>query len=362
MRCRLFAVLCAGCHVVTTEPIIRPGTVERVPDLATATARPPTLELTATGQLRFLEPLECSTEELVTHLRGTEHRTGPNLATFVVGIVATAIGGVLTVRGASDPSPGDSPYLYGGLGLAAGGLPLAIGPWLGHRTELVPDTPTTSRRAGPRERCGERPVGEAAATLAVRGLEVHGRIDRDGVFSVSPYELVDAFDPGASGAWEIRATLGDDRVVVTMLDGGALATAAPAFLARSGLDVRIEPMRLVAGVVAGPLRASLTSTSDGPAVRIAVRLDNQGPGPAWALRGRVIAPAAPALDGRVVYAGALTRGEGREVSHLIAIDDVTAARLRDVTVELSLELRDAHGTAPTTPLRFRGPLLRDAPR
>jgi len=30
--------------------------------------------------------------------------------------------------------------------------------------------------------------------------------------------------------------------------------------------------------------------------------------------------------------------------------------------EGTLELRDAHGTAPPTPVRFRGPILVDAPR
>jgi hypothetical protein len=42
--------------------------------------------------------------------------------------------------------------------------------------------------------------------------------------------------------------------------------------------------------------------------------------------------------------------------------DAATDALRNATTDLSIELRDAHGTAPTTPVRFRGTILVDAPR
>jgi len=38
-----------------------------------------------------------------------------------------------------------------------------------------------------------------------------------------------------------------------------------------------------------------------------------------------------------------------------------AAALRGQVVELSVELRDAHRTAPSTPIAFRGPLVAASP-
>ena len=43
-------------------------------------------------------------------------------------------------------------------------------------------------------------------------------------------------------------------------------------------------------------------------------------------------------------------------------DPATAAKLLDSTIDVAVELRDAHGTAPTTPVRFRGPIRADSLR
>lgn len=354
----------AGCHTIVRDQVTRPTATKRV-QLA-PTARAPTLVLTEAGRLRFVEPLECATEETVTQLTSTEIITTPNYATLVVGIIATAVGGVMTVRGISDDDPGSSPFLYGGLGLVVGGLPFAIGPLINNRTELVPGAESEPvKRAGPVEPCGERALRARAATLTVRGMEVRGTIDQDGIFGVSPYVLVDAFEPGASRAWEIHAAIESDagtRKVTAILDNGKLVTHAKAFLAKADFDTKIEPMRLVPGIVPGALRASLTPTASGPTVRIVLPLKNDGPGPAWALRGHVIAPSVPAIDGRVIYAGSLAKGATRDLAGMIPVTDTAAANLRNASIEFSIELRDAHGTAPTTPIRFRGTLLVDAPR
>ncbi len=359
-------VAIAGCHVMHSEEIRRPGPTERIRHPEGAIARRPALVLTDAGSLRFIEPLECPTEEIVAQVTGTELVTRPNLATFVVGVIASAAGGIMGVRGISDSDPGSSPFLYAGGALLVAGLPFAIGPWIGNRTELRPGAPIDPvRRPGPSEPCGDRPLAARAATLTVRGLEIRGAIDRDGVFAVSPYQIVDAFETVSVPAWEIAASIeadGGARTLTALLDGGALATHAKAFLATAEFDTKIEPMRLVPGIVAGTLRVSLTSTANGPAVRIVLPLQNPGPGPAWAVRGHITAPGTPAIDGRVLYAGSFAKGQTRSPELLIPVSDVAAAALRNAALDLTVELRDAHGTAPTTPLRFRGTILVDAPR
>jgi hypothetical protein len=144
---------------------------------------------------------------VVSDLRGIERVTRPNLATFVVGVIATSAGAVLAVRGAGEPEAAN-PFLLGGAAALAGGLPFAIGPWIGNGTELrpAPDAAPT-RRPGPTEPCGERPVAARAATLDVRGAEVYGRVDAAGVLAVSLYHAVDAFDVTAAAGLDLTAEL-----------------------------------------------------------------------------------------------------------------------------------------------------------
>ena len=177
--------------------------------------------------------------------------------------------------------------------------------------------------------------------------------------------LVDAFDVTAAAALDLSAELdaaGGARTVQAILGGGALASGAKAFLARADFDAKIEPLRLVPGVAAGMLRVSLTATADGPAVRVVLPLRNDGPGPAWALRGHLTAPGLPAIDGRVLYVGHLPRHAEVSRELLIPVSDAAAAALRNATIDVAIELRDAHGTAPATPVRFHGAVLVDAPR
>jgi len=47
---------------------------------------------------------------------------------------------------------------------------------------------------------------------------------------------------------------------------------------------------------------------------------------------------------------------------VIPVAPPAAAALRGAPVELSVELRDAHGTAPTPPVRFRGALVSEPAR
>ena len=364
--CRLAGiavVALAGCHVTARSEITRPIRSERVQHPERAQAGRPALILGDTGELRFVEPLSCPTEDIATTETAIEVTTSPNLATFVVGAIATAVGGVLMVRGITDEDPGSTPFTYvGGAGILAG-LPLAVGPWIGNRTELgLPKTTGPTRQPGPDVPCGSRPLAARRATLKARGVEIAGAI-RDGVFAISPFQIVDAFATGSIPSWDITAMIdGQPEPISARIDGGALAKTAPAFRAKLAIDTRVEPMRLVPGIKAGTLRASLTETADGPAIRLVLPLENSGPGPAWALRGHVVAPGTPAIDGRMLYIGALAKGAVTTAELIIPVGPSAATSLRNDSIVLSIELRDAHGTAPSTPVRFRGQILVDAPR
>jgi hypothetical protein len=355
----------AACHVVVQSETTRPVATERILHREGAIAHRPTLAVTDAGWVRFVEPLECPTEEITRQHTTTELATRPNLATFTVGVIATALGGVMLTGALFSNRPGASPYTYLGLAGAGLGLPLAIGPWIGARTELRDGgEPAVVRRPGPSQPCGERPLAARSATLAVGGLEVHGSIDRDGVSSISPYHWIDAYDPPLAAAAVTAAIEGDGgpRTVTAVLDAGLLARHAAGFLAHADFEARIEALQRVPGVTAGAPRASLTATEHGPALRVVLPLRNDGPGDAWGLRGKLAAPATPSIDGRIIYVGKLARGAAIARELVIPLAAPTAAALRGQAIELSVELRDAHGTAPATPVRFRGAVLGDPPR
>ncbi|HEX4419239.1 MAG TPA: hypothetical protein VH165_15110 [Kofleriaceae bacterium] len=363
------AGLGAGCHVMAEDRLTRPGQLERIAHPEAAVAQRPALILDDAGQLRFIEPLACPTEELLHAHTTIERATRPNLATFTVGAIATALGGVMLTSGLFAQRPGASPYTYAGILGVGAGLPLAIGPWIGDRTELAEPPAGTGdtvvRRPGPDQPCGARPLAAHTATLTTGGLEIHGALDADGGFEISPYQWIDAYEAAsqAGGAAEITATLAGDagpRTLTTVLDARALAAHAAGFLAHAAFDARIEPMTLVPGIVAGALRASLIATARGPAVRVVLPLSNAGPGDASGLRGQIAAPGTPAIDGRMIYVGKLARGASVSPELVIPLAPPAAAALRNATIDLSVELRDAHGTAPATPVRFHGAL--GAPR
>jgi hypothetical protein len=373
LLCRLGAAIGLGglagpaCHVMMQSETTRPTTVERVVHTEGAIAHRATLVWTEAGRLRFVEPLECPAEEVV-HQRSTiEVATRPNLATFTVGVIAAAAGGVMLTSGLFSRDPAGSPYTYLGAASAGIALPFAIGPWLGNRVEVSDGgEPAALRRPGPSQPCGERALAARSATLAVGGLEIHGAIDATGGFAVSPYQWTDAY--AAAGAAvppsDVTALVDGDRgarTISAVLDGGALASHAAGFLAHADFDPEVQPLKLVPGIVAGTLRASFV-TGDRPVVRVVLPLRNDGPGDAWAVRGQITAPAAPAIDGRMIYVGKLARGAAVSRELVIPVAAKAAAALRGQVIELSIELRDAHGTAPSTPVRFRGTLPAEALR
>ncbi|HEY0986747.1 MAG TPA: hypothetical protein VGD80_06825 [Kofleriaceae bacterium] len=358
----LAAVASASCHVVVQNEIARPVATERIAHPEGAIARRPTLILAEAGRLRFIEPLECPTEEIVRQELTTELASRPNLATFTVGVIAAAVGGVMLTTGLFSKEPGTSPYTYIGIAGAGVGLPFAIGPWVGNGTELRPhagEPPSVVRRPGPTQPCGDRPLAARSATLETAGLEVQGAIDREGWFSISPYLWIDAFDAASATPSAVTATVEGDggrRTVTGVLEAAMLAKHAASFLARADFDAKIEPLKLVPGISAGALRASLVNAEQGPALRVVLPLRNDGPGDAWALRGQIAAPTTPAIDGRMIYIGHLAKGAAIARELDIPLSRTAAAALRNKALELSVELRDAYGTAPGTPVRFRGTL------
>jgi hypothetical protein len=366
MRCRLAVGLglLAGCHVLAQSETTRAISTERIVHAEGAIAHRATLALTDAGRLRFVEPLECPTEEVVHQHATIEVAIRPNLATFTVGVLAAAAGGVMLTTGLFSHEPSGSPYTYLGLAGIAAGLPLAIGPWLGDRVELRDGgDPGVVRRPGPSQPCGERPMVARSATLDVGGLEIRGAVDSEGVFAIAPYQWTDAYRAASAPPSEITAVVdaaGGPRTVAAVLDPRWLAAHAADFLAHADFDGEIQPLRVVPGIAAGALGVRLVNGADGAAVHVVLPLRNAGPGDAWAVRGQINAPGAPAIDGRMLYVGKLARGAAVSRELVIPVSTRAAGALRGQTVELSVELRDGHDTAPSTPVRFRG-VLAEAP-
>ncbi|MEO7095174.1 MAG: hypothetical protein ABI175_18075 [Polyangiales bacterium] len=359
------ANLAAGCHVTTRTEVTHPGSEEIIPHPEGAVGRKPALVLSETGGLRFVEPLECPTERIISSTTAVEIETRPNLATFVVGVIATAVGGVMMIGGIAAKDGAANPFTYAGAGLFAVGLPFAIGPWLGLHTELAEGGSTEPQRApGASVPCGARALRATTATLNIRGIEVHGAVGADGTFAISPYQLIDAYAPTTVNAWDVSALVaahGGARTIEAVIDGASLAKHAQEFLDHADFDAAIQPLRLVPGIVPGTLRASLTTTATGPALRVVLPLKNDGPGETFALRGQITS-STKSVDGRMIYIGRLAKGQAISRELLVPLTAAAADQIRGSTLELSIELRDAHGTAPTTPVRFRGNVLNDAPR
>lgn len=368
MRCKLAAGLAglaglAGCHVLAQSETTRAISTERIVHAEGAIAHRATLVLTDAGRLRFVEPLECPTEEIVHQHATIEVAIRPNLATFTVGVIATAAAGVMLTTGLFSREPSGSPYTYLGLAGALAGLPLTIGPWLGDRVEIRDGDSGVVRRPGPSQPCGERPMIARSATLDVGGLEIRGAVDPEGGFAISPYQWIDAYLAASAPPSEITAVVdgtGGPRTVAAVLDSRWLAAHAADFLAHADFDAEIQPLRLVPGIAAGAPSVRLVTGSDGTAVHVVLPLRNAGPGDAWAVRGQITAPGVPAIDGRMIYVGKLARGAAVSRELVIPISARAATALRGQTVELSVELRDGHDTAPSTPVRFRGVLAEAA--
>jgi len=359
--------LLAGCHVVSTVEVVRPGKTEHVVQKDRVSAGAPRVVVTEAGLLRFVEPQICQTRDVIEQRATTETIEEPNIAAFVVGIVATAAGGVAFTAGAFEEEPAGSPVFWSGtLGLLLG-LPLAIGPWIGLDRSLVLGRALPPlEKAGAPEPCGDRPLTGRSATISIDSADVRGRVSADGVFSIPPLALLDAYAPQRFRPLEVTAILegegGTSRTISTVLEVGRLAERAPHYLkALEHHDATIGRFEIVPNLAAGTLRVSLTSTSDGPAVRVVLPLQNSGPGEAWGVRGQLDTPIR-ALDKRMIYFGHIAKDEVMSREVIIPVAPDVASMLRGATIQVAVELRDGHGTAPETLVKFDGAVLIDAPR
>jgi hypothetical protein len=355
-RAALALVVTGGiaCHVTDRIEVTRVVGRSRVPRPDPPRALPATLMVTGDGELRFVEPLRCTADEIV-ELETTEVvHVRPNLATVIVGITASSLGALGLFLGATDDSAGTSPLIFGGAGLLAAGVPLMVGPWFGNRSDYHPAGVQRATRSVHAEPCGQRGVTASAATLSVAGLRVTGAVDGDGVFAVSPFEIVDAFDTTTRGL-DVSAELvapGGRQSVRAALGPDALGRGRAAFLQRLGVDAAVEPMRKVPRLEPGAVRV----VRAGASLRIALAIGNAGPGDAYAVRGRV-ATAAADIDGRLLYFGRIPART--TITREIAVPLGDGAAALAGPLDLAIELIDAHGTAPDAPVRFRGTVSRE---
>jgi hypothetical protein len=351
----------SGCHVTTSTPDTRRGErrIERAPDLDPRKL-PPSLDLDPDGRFRFVEPYVC-TMHTVTELATFDvERTRPNLATLAVGVIVTAVGAVAAVSGVSADDPFGSPATYAGVAGLGVGLPFVIGPLIGNGVAHVPRDVSELRTAASEEACGTRPLAATRATITWSGLRVTGAIDADGYFEVSPFAFIDAFDVGRIPALVLAIEVTRDDGPMPMevvLEAAALAEARAGYFARTRIDAAVEQLRKVPRFESGMLRVSRVKRDGARGLRVAMTLSNVGPGDAYGVRLAVTAPH-PELDGRLIYIGRLASKSLVEVDTVIPVSE-DADRALGGELDLAVMIRDAHGTAPSSPVRFRGTVLHD---
>ena len=364
MHRAVILVALAACHTRSWVVETRPGASRNQVDLERARALPATVVIGDGGRFRFVAPLRCAADVLVD-LETTETvKTEANLATFVVGVILTTAGAVGLAAGLAEDEPGKAGATWLGAGGVAVGLPFAIGPWIGNGSAEVPKGVRTVRKGAAEVPCGERPVTARTASVRAGRFQAFGAVDTGGTFEVSPFTFVDLFAIGEEPALDVTADLVDEGGVTTIeavIDAGALAAARDAYVAAAGIDDRVEPLRKVPRLEPGAAKVSRTTVDGRPRLRVVVPIHNAGPGPAWQVRG-VVGADHPEIDGRIVYVGAIAAGEDATAELLIPLSAAADQAVSGGDLELTVRLRDAHGAAPETPVRFRGRVLADVPR
>ncbi len=360
----MVTTITAGCHTLSRTADTRRGEsrVERAPD-AEPRKLPPSLDLDAQGRFRFVEPYVCTMHTVTEMATYDVERTRPNVATLAVGLIVTAIGGVAAVSGFSSDDPFGEPLTYLGVGGLAVGLPFVVGPLIGNGTAQVPRSTHELRTPATEELCGTRPLAAQRATITWSGLRISGAIDADGYFAVSPFAFVDAFDVGHIPALVLAIEVTRDDGPMPMevvLDAAALAGARAGYFERVKIDGTVEALRKVPRFESGILRVSRVRRDGERGLRVAMTLSNVGPGDAYGVR-LVVNAAHPEIDGRIIYIGRVASKSLVEVDTVIPISE-EAERALGGELDLAVMIRDAHGTAPTSPVRFRGAVLHDPSR
>ena len=360
------AALVAACHVVEREPDLRPGDTQILAHEDQARTLPATLAVTPDGRFRLIQPRICPTSEIVVMQSSEVVRVRPNYATFVVGAILGSLGAVGTGIALGEGQPSQHPLAYVSPVALAAGLWLTIGPFTGTSVDREYGGTQRIERAGKDAPCGEQPLAATSATLLWHGLRAVAAVDGDGILSVSPYDFVDAFAAGRGPPLDLGADVvlpdGQHHAIQVVIPGDVLVKGRDAFLARAKIDGRWETLRKVPRVEPGALRASRTTIGGRRVLRVALPLDNNGPGDAWQVRGVIGAAQSPELDGRIIYVGHIApHGHVDAVLDVPLSDDADRA-IAGETIDLAVTLIDADATTSAEPVRFHGEPLNDVPR
>ncbi len=340
--------LMVGCHSTSTVHETTLGKRTWVPQLDTATTLKPRASITPKGQLLFAHPLQCMGDVLVVETTDRVVKTGPNLATLVVGIIATSAGVVFSAAGLSGDDPSGSPATYVGVAGLAVGIPLIVGPLWGNTKERHPVGTKTVARGNRRGHCGSKPVPDGPAVVHYLGLEIPGNIDSDGVFSVSPFTFTDAYLLHQMKVLDL-IILGrlDKRNFQTQISASELAARRDSFFAAQKIAGAIKPLHKVPRL---EVESFVVHATKHPPYRaqIDVTIANNGPGDAWGVRG-VLSSRDRQLDDRVIYFGHVPP-KATQTRQL----KVPMNRRVQAGSGLAITIRDAHNTAPTNPTRAQG--------
>jgi hypothetical protein len=353
-----------ACHVTVRLDDLRPGKTEHVTHRDRAHTLAPALEVTGDGRLRFVVPLACPTTDIVEMQHSTVVERRPNLATFVVGVILTSLGGVGTGLAIGEGHPARHPLSYVSPVALAAGLVFAIGPFVGNRRDRVYGGVDRVVRGEGEARCGEQPLSARSAVVLWHGIRMVGTIDGDGYYSRSPYEIVNTFAAGRGPDLDVGTDVelaAGHAAIQAVVPARALIAGKAAYLRGLGIDAGYQPLRKVPRVEPVRIAVSRTTRDGRPILRVSLELTNTGPGAAWQVRG-VIGCDQPEVDGRMIYVGKVppggTVGPELEVPLSAGADRALAGSKLHLTVTLA----DADQTVSDSPIVFDGEILNDVPR
>jgi hypothetical protein len=352
-----------ACHVQQRVADTTRGATTLVVDQLTATGGTARIAVTDRGRWRFEVPLMCTAQQYVEFQNNEIVTTEPNMATFVVGIVAGAVGGVLTARGVLSEFNRNNPLNYAGPIALATGVSLVAGPWFGNGQTDVSGRVEKKPVGKVQVPCGTRPIPGRTAQIEFRSTKLFGTVNDNGEFSVSPFQTADVFDLATMQGWDVRASLqtqDGDLSFANVIDVSVLAPLREVFLSGADFDSRIEPVGVIPRFEPPAITARLTNVGDAVALRIILSVANQG-GDSWALRAR-IESSLPDVNGRLLYFGHVAKGQTVVRELLVPLAPDVADRVRGSQLDLSAQLLDAYGTAPAMPVRLSGIVLNDMPR
>jgi hypothetical protein len=352
-------VALVGCHSTLSYQDQRKGEVRTQVTSAPPRVLPVTAVVTARGTLRFVQPLLCATDTITDLATFDVVRTRPRAATVIIGVIATGVGFIFSARSVvASGSDRVSNGIVGGVGLGVG-LPLMIGPLFGNATIREPIGVTPLARPGPDQSCGERPASADHATFLWSGLHIEGAVDDSGEFAVSPFDVVDGFEarlPSMDVAIDLDG--GGRRLRLSPLfDASTLAAARPGFFAAHGIDTTIPALNAMEKLPQYELGDLAVTLSSGPALHVALPIDNVGPGDGYGLR-IVLASSSPEIDGRVIYVGRLPAHGHAVFDATIGLSVEGERAVTGPAFTIAALARDGIGLAPPTPIRLRGIVLR----